>query len=444
MPDQPKASSGNPDPMQCEVLAIGTELLLGQVVDTNSAWIGEQLAVAGIDCMRQVKVGDNQSRIADAIRDCLDSADAVICCGGLGPTPDDITREAIAEVLGVDLAEDPKLVQAIEALFAARGREMPVSNLRQAQVPRGARVIAQTDGTAPGLVCSVGDKVVYAVPGVPDEMRDMLSRAVIPDLLARSGEKATIRSRVIKTWGLAESAVSEMVASRLEVLDHMPAPRATIAFLASGAEGIKVRVTVKVTGSSADGKRAALDPERKAEELLDAEELELRAILGEAVFGTDEETMESAVADLLTSKGLTLAVAESLTGGLLASRAVSGPGASDWFKGAVVSYGSDVKHRLLEVSEGPVVSCRAAEEMASGVARALGADVGLSATGVAGPTEQEGQPVGTVWVGVHYAGQARAYLVPQVGARQRIRERSAVTAMDILRRTLAGLRLPLS
>lgn len=431
------------EPVRCEVLAIGTELLLGHVVDTNSAWIGEQLAAAGIDCLRQVKVGDNLPRIVAAIRSAVSSADAVICCGGLGPTQDDITREAIAEVLGVELVRDEALVGVIEDLFAARGRQMPSNNLRQAQVPRGASVIAQTDGTAPGLICPLGGKVVYALPGVPHEMRDMLERAVVPDLLARSGEHATIRSRTLRTWGLAESRVAELVAGRIEALEASSrGQRATIAFLASGAEGIKVRVTVKIAasaGNAAASGGSAGDPVAEAEERLDAEEAELRAILGPSVFGVDEATMESVVADLLVRRGSTLAVAESLTGGLVASRAVSVPGASNWFKGGVVSYGSDTKRRLLEVSEGPVVSRRAAEEMASRVAGLFGADVGLATTGVAGPAEQEGQPVGTLWVGLYVDRGVYAYSVQQSGDRRRIRERSAVTALDLLRRNLAGL-----
>ena len=215
--------------MRCEVLAVGTELLLGQVVDTNSAWIGEQLAVAGIDCHLQVKVGDNLARIVDCARQALERSDAVICCGGLGPTQDDITREAIAEVMGVTLRRDESLVEVIRAMFSARGREMAESNLRQADVPVGATVIPQTRGTAPGLVCPVGSKVVYAVPGVPYEMEDMLRRAVLPDLQARAGTTATILSRTLRTWGLAESTLAEVVAPRVEALDRLGG-NPTIAF----------------------------------------------------------------------------------------------------------------------------------------------------------------------------------------------------------------------
>lgn len=411
--------------MRCEVVAVGSELLLGQVVDTNSAFIGEQLALAGIDSYFQVKVGDNQARIVAAIRQALSRSDAVICCGGLGPTQDDITREAIAEVMNVELQRHDELVAVIEKLFAARGRPMSPSNLRQAMVPAGASVIPQTRGTAPGLICPLGDRVIYAVPGVPHEMRDMIGRAVVPDLMARAGEVATIRSRTLRTWGLAESALAELVAPRLEALDTAGNP--TIAFLASGIEGIKVRITAKGIGPEAVA---------DADALLAAEERELRALLGDRVFGVDDEGMEAAVGRLLLGAGLTLGLAESLTGGLIAARITAVPGASEWFKGGVVSYGSDVKRSLLGVGPGPVVSADAAGEMATGAVQALGADVGLAVTGVAGPTEQEGQPVGTVWVGLSLDGRVTTRDLWLPGDRERVRQMTVISALDLLRRGL--------
>lgn len=411
--------------MRCDVLAIGTELLLGQIVDTNSAWIGEQLALAGVDCLLQVKVGDNQARIAQAISEALSRADAVVCCGGLGPTQDDITREAIALVMGVELETRPELVEVIRGLFAGRGREMPANNLRQAQVPVGAAVIPQTRGTAPGLICPIGDRVVYALPGVPHEMKEMLARAVLPDLVARAGESVTIRSRVLRTWGLGESAVAERLAPRLGALDSAGNP--TIAFLASGVEGIKVRITARGTGA---------DPAGVAESLLAGEEAEVRALLGDLVFGVDDQTMEAAVGAALLAAGKTLAVAESLTGGMIGARLTAVPGASDWFRGGVVSYASEVKWKVLGVTEGPVVTGSAAVEMAGGARRLLGADVGLAVTGVAGPTEQEGQPVGTVWVGLAGLGEHRAKRLQLGGDREHIRQMTVISAGDILRRAL--------
>src|SRR3954466_8827380 len=207
--------------MRCEVVAVGTELLLGQIVDTNSSWIGEQLALAGIDSLFQTKVGDNLGRIVTAIRQALDRSDAVIVCGGLGPTQDDITREAIAEVMGVGLGGDEQVVERIRAMFGARGRTMAENNARQADRPEGSTIIDNHRGTAPGLMCPIGEtgKVVYAVPGVPHEMQEMVLHTVLPDLKARSGEEAVIVSRVLRTWGLAESALAEAVASRLDALD---------------------------------------------------------------------------------------------------------------------------------------------------------------------------------------------------------------------------------
>lgn len=409
--------------MVVEIVAVGTELLLGQVVDTNSSWIGEQLALSGLDCCFQTKVGDNMGRIVSALSIALDRSDAVVICGGLGPTQDDITREAIAEVMGVRLVRDPGLVEVIEKRFRARGRTMTANNARQADVPEGASVIPQTRGTAPGLVCPVGDKVMYAVPGVPAEMRDMLERAVLPDLVRRSGTKAVILSRMLRTWGLAESAVAEVVSPRLEVLDSVGNP--TIAFLASGIEGIKVRLTAKAADT------------RSATEILDAEEEALRDLLGDAVFGVDDETMEVAVANGLLAKGLTLGLAESVTGGLVSSRLVSVPGASSWYRGSVVCYDPGVKFRLLSVPEGPVVSEGAALQMARGARSVLGADVGLSLTGVAGPTSDEGNPPGTVFCGiVGPQGQERSWRLMVPGDRDGIRSLAAISALDALRRWL--------
>lgn len=414
--------------MKCEVLAIGTELLLGQIVDTNSAWIGEQLALAGVDCHFQAKVGDNQVRIVTAIRQALARSDAVICCGGLGPTKDDITRESIAEVLGVPLDVDEDVAAAIEAYFAGRGRRMSVNNLRQAEVPRGATVIPQARGTAPGLICRLGDRSIYAVPGVPHEMREMVERAVIPDLAARSGAASTIVSRTIRTWGITESALDEMLAPRMAAIDAaVSAGRAvvpTIAFLASGIEGIKIRLTAK-------------GPNRQdAEAAIAGEEAEIRGLLGPAVFGTDDETMETAVGRILRERGLTMAVAESLTGGLVGSRLTAAAGASEFFLGSVVSYSTESKRKLLGVGDSPAVSEETARDMAAGVAGVFGADVGLSLTGVAGPTEQDGQPVGTVWIGVHDSNGTDARMLRVPGARDHIRQIATISALDLLRRRL--------
>lgn len=408
--------------MRCEVIAVGTELLLGQIVDTNSSWMGEHLALAGIDSHFQTKVGDNLERIVACIRLGLERSDAVILCGGLGPTQDDITREAIAQVMGVGLVRQPEIGERIRAMFTARGRDMPENNLRQADVPEGASVIPQMPGTAPGLVCPVGEQVVYAVPGVPHEMREMLIGTVIPDLQRRAGLTAVIKSRVLRTWGQSESGLAEMLAARIHALDDLGNP--TLAFQASGIEGIKVRITAKAASAA------------EAEGIIAEEESGLRAVLGDLVFGVDDETMESVVLDRLRERGLSLGVAESLTGGLMGARFTSVPGASDVFRGGVVSYASDVKYSLLGVPEGPVVSAEAAKAMAEGARRVLGADVALATTGVAGPTEQEGQPVGTVFLGLAMDGVSEAQRVQLPGDRQRIRQYAVISAVNLLRKRL--------
>jgi len=409
--------------LSCEVLAVGTELLLGQITDTNSAHIGEQLAANGIDSLQQVKVGDNHARIVAAMRAALDRADALIVCGGLGPTHDDITREAAAEVMGAGLRLDQEVADRIAAMFASRNRRMPENNLRQAMVPDGATVIEQTRGTAPGLICPVGEKVMYLVPGVPHEMEDMLQRAILPDLRRRSGDEAVIASRVLRTWGESESGLNERLAGLIERLDEVGNP--TLAFLASGWEGLKVRLTAKAPTAAG------------AEALLGEWEAEVRAELGPLVFGVDGDTMESVVLQRLRELGWTLGLAESLTGGLVSARLVGVPGASDVLRGAVVSYATDVKHDLLEVPPGPVVSDEAAVAMAVGAQRVLGADVGLSLTGVAGPTEQDGMPVGTLFIGIAVPGSMPEVLDLRLpGARDVMRQLSVISALDALRRRL--------
>ena len=409
--------------MRCEVVAVGTELLLGQIVDTNSAWLGEQLALAGIDSHFQVKVGDNLERIVDAIEQALARSDAVIVCGGLGPTQDDITRDALAKVMGVPLELDDAVAARIEAMFSARGRRMAMNNMRQAEVPVGATAIADPQpGTAPGLVCPVGEKVVYAVPGVPYEMRTIVEQAVLPDLRRRSGDTAVILSRVLRTWGESESGLAERLAPRVDALDATGNP--TIAFLASGMEGIKVRITAKAPD------------EETAAAIIAAEEAEIRRVIDDIVFGVDDESMEVAVAGLLATSGLTLATAESLTGGLLGARLTDVPGASAWYRGGIVSYASAVKHGVLGVPLGPVVSGVAAEAMAAGARQLLGADVAVAVTGVAGPDEQEGQPVGTVFVGLDLVGALEHVQLRLPGDRRRVREFSVISALDLLRRRL--------
>ena len=414
--------------MRCDVVAVGTELLLGQIVDTNSSWIGEQLAAHGISSHVQVKVGDNVERIIDQLRTRLGEADAVIMCGGLGPTHDDLTREAIAAVMGTVLEHDDTVAEAIIEMFASRGRRMAANNLRQALVPKGATVIPQRRGTAPGLICPVGDKVVYAVPGVPHEMHEMMTRAILPDLVRRSGRTSVIRSRVLRTWGESESGLNERLDGVIAELDQPGSDKPTLAFLASGWEGIKVRLT------------AAAATAEDADAVLDLWESRVRDVVADIVFGVDDDTMESVVLSMLAARDETLAVAESVTGGLVTGRLTNVPGASKVLRGGVVSYASEVKFDVLDVSEGPVVSELAAIEMARGVRRRLGASVGLSLTGVAGPDEQDGVAVGTLFVGLVLAdGSEHVHQFRLPATRDQMRQMSVISALNFLRQRLVTM-----
>lgn len=408
--------------MRCDVLAVGTELLLGQIVDTNSAWIGEQLADAGIDTFEHRRVGDNRDRIVAAMREMLGRADALVVCGGLGPTPDDVTREAVAELAGVRLERRPDLVEEIGRRFGSRGRPMPENNLRQADVPRGAAVLPNPVGTAPGLRADVGGKPVYVVPGVPHEMQRMVCDHVMPDLRARAGARRAIVSRSLRTWGASESGLAEIVAERVDAQTNP-----TIAFLARGIEGIVLRMT-------ADAPTAA-----EARALIEPEERALRRLLGTLVFGVDDETMERVVLRALEDRGWTLGVAESLTGGLVGARICDVPGASRAFRGSIVSYATDVKRSVLGVTAAKAVSEECAAQMADGARRVLGADVGLAVTGVAGPEEQDGQPVGTVWFGLALPGEAVSTTSVRLpGDRERVRQFAAITGLNLLRLRVEG------
>jgi nicotinamide-nucleotide amidase len=404
-------------------LAVGTELLLGQIVDTNSAWIGEQLAASGIDSYEHRVIGDNQARIVAAMHDLLSRSDALIICGGLGPTQDDLTRDAIAEVMGVELRRREELVDVIASMFSSRARDMPQNNLRQADVPEGGDAIPNPIGTAPGLQCPLGDKMVYAVPGVPYEMQLMISERVIPDLLARAGEHSAIVSRSLKTWGASESGLAEMIAHRVDAQTNP-----TIAFLARGIEGLVVRITAK----------AATEADARA--LVENEEVELRKILGDLVFGVDEETMEHAVLARVHARGWTLGVAESVTAGLIGARIANVPGASETFRGTIGAYATDVKRSVLGVTAELVVSDESALQMAEGARRVLGADVGIAVTGVAGPTEQDAQPVGTVCLGMVFPeGEPFAVTIRLPGDRERIRQFATISLLNLVRQRLDAL-----
>jgi nicotinamide-nucleotide amidase len=416
--------------MRCEVVAVGTELLLGQINDTNSSWIGQELAAVGIDSHFQTKVGDNLDRMVSVIQHALSRSDAVICTGGLGPTQDDITRDAIAAVMGVDLEVDEELVAKIESMWGLRGREMPANNRQQARIPVGARAIPVQPGTAPGIVATFEfdgeSKTIYAVPGVPWEMHDMMRGFIIDDMVRRSGSQSIIRSRTLRTWGQSESGLAELLADEITRLDATGDADGgvTLAFLASGIEGLKLRITAK--GPDEDVVSAQLDEE----------EARVREIIGPIVFGVDDQTMESVILSLCVEQGLTLGTAESLTGGLIAQRLTATPGSSAAFRGGVITYATDVKTSLLHVPAGPSVSEETVEAMALGACKVLGVEVSVATTGVAGPDAWEGIPPGTVWIATCIEGEVETQLLRYRTDRNRTRQYTTITVLNELRKRL--------
>ena len=414
--------------MRCEIVGVGTELLLGQIVNTNAAWIGQRLADVGWDCLRHTVVGDNEGRIADTIREALGRADAVILTGGLGPTQDDVTREALAAVAGVPLVRQPELEQWLRDRFSHMGvRRMAEMNLRQADVPEGARTIDNPRGTAPGLIVELDGKPVYAVPGVPREMEGMLEQVVLPDLAARAGEGRAIVSRTLRTAGVGESRLAERLTPLWEAAG---AGQVTLAYLASPGE---VRVRLTAVGATREEALAEIAPV----------ETKIRQELGEIVYGTDDETLEAVVGRLLRERGRTLATAESLTGGLLGGRITTISGSGDYYLGGVVTYATDAKAAQLGVdpalleTDGPV-SEPVAAAMAAGVRSTFGADYGLAVTGVAGPTEQSGRRVGTLCLGVADTDGTVTSTLTAPGDRTQVRLWTCAVALDLLRRRLEG------
>jgi nicotinamide-nucleotide amidase len=422
--------------VRCEIIGVGTELLLGQIVNTNAAWIGQRLADVGWDCLRHTAVGDNEARIGDAIREALDRADAVIVTGGLGPTQDDVTRESIAAVAGVELVRDPAIEDWLRGRFARfRGGPMPAMNLRQADVPKGARTIDNPRGTAPGIAIELGGKPVYAVPGVPREMEHMVEAVILPELSVRAGEGRAIVARTLRTVGVGESRVAERLTpiwdAAASAASAAGGGNVNLAYLAGAGE---VRVRLSVAAADRATALAAIAPVEEA----------VRAELGDVVYGTDEDSLEGVCAALLKEQGKTLATAESLTGGLLSARITGAAGASDFFLGGACTYAVGAKTAILGVP--PVlldaagsVSEAVAAAMAEGAREAFGADVGVSTTGVAGPTEHDDEPPGTVSLAVADAAGTVTRRIHAPGDRVQVRNWSTAVALDLLRRRLLGI-----
>lgn len=415
--------------LRAELVAIGTELLRGDSIDTNSVWLSRRFVELGIDVDRHTTVGDRTEDIVEALRRAVGAHDVVVTTGGLGPTQDDRTRQAVARLAGVRLERHDDLADRIRTYFAQRGRDMPARNLVQADLPAGGRVIPPV-GTAPGFALEVGDALVVCLPGVPREMQQMVDDHVLGLLQERGGLQATV-TRVVRTAGIAESAVADRLAdldARLEAAGDVE-----LAYLAARAE-----TRVRVTARASDRATAAA--------LVDPVVDEVVARLGPAVVGVDAEGVEHAIARQLLRRSWTLAVAESITGGGLGARLVTVAGASRWFAGGVIAYATPAKTVLADVAgsqlaaHGPV-SEPVARALAEGVRRRLDVDVGLGVVGVAGPDPQGGRPVGTVCVGVALPGGVHSRTVELAPRpREDLQEFAASVALEYLRRRLVAAR----
>jgi nicotinamide-nucleotide amidase len=416
--------------VRAEVVAVGTELLLGQIADENARWISEHLAAIGVDVLHHQVVGDNGDRIVEALHLATSRADAVLVTGGLGPTQDDITRDSIAELLRVPLVHRPEIERLLRAKFSGIGRPMSDNNLRQAQIPQGSRYITPIRGTAPGLIAEFAGSRIYAVPGVPVEMIEMMEGSILPELIALGGA-GSIASRTVRCVGISESRIAEVLDDLFNALTNP-----TVAYLASSGE-VKVRLTAKAT--TATEAAAIISPVAK----------EVVARLGDAVFSIADERLEEVVVRLLEERGATLVCAESLTGGGVATRITSVPGASRRFVGSAVVYTADAKRSVLGVSEetlagpGPV-SEQCAREMAVGARRLFHADLALALTGAAGPEPHGGAEPGTVWIALEGADVSHARTFRAGADRDRVRRWAEQGGLDLVRRYLEGRDLPTS
>ena len=423
--------------MDCEVITVGTELLLGLTVDTNAADLGRALSSAGVRVVRRTSVADEVGSVRSAVRGALDRTGAVVVSGGLGPTRDDVTRAAVAEVLGRRLLGDPALLSELEESYRRRGvGTMPESSRVQADVPEGATVLPNRLGTAPGLWIEDGARrLVVLLPGVPAELRALLGEEVIPRLRRRMEAAApggeggeAIRSRVIRTAGAAESALADLVGDPAALLGQS----VTLAWLPS-CDGTDLRLTAWGL------------PPAAADAALEAAAQAVLPLLGPHAYGQGDTDLAAVVLDLLAERGARLATAESCTGGLVGHRVTAVPGSSRVDAGGVVAYDNDAKLQLLGVSAETLaahgaVSEAVARAMAEGAASALGVDTALSVTGIAGPGGAvPGKPVGTVWIGVAWRGRVRAFTRVLAGGRDAVRRRAAQWALDCLRRVVAEL-----
>jgi nicotinamide-nucleotide amidase len=411
--------------MRAEIVSVGTELLLGQITDTNAAYLSSRLPELGIDLHFRSTVGDNETRLAGALELALSRADVVFTIGGLGPTQDDLTKETVAKVLGDELILDEQAASDLWAFFKARGVEMIATNLKQALIPKHGSKIPNPNGTAPGTVFEAeGGKLVLTLPGPPREFVPMVDDFVMPLLRERFGEAAAIiRSRVLRIAGVGESAVEDRIKGLLSSGNPTVAPLA-------GSWEVHLRITAK----------AGSGPE--ADAMLDDMDARLVSLLGDCVYGRDKQRLEDVVVGLLREKGLKLSVAESCTGGLLANRITNVPGSSDVFDMGVVSYSNQSKMKLLGVPEEMLIEHGAVSEevaaaMAEGVRRVSGSDVTVGITGIAGPTGgTPTKPVGLVYMSLGIDGHTQTTRNQFPGGREDVKQRSTQTALNMVRLAL--------
>lgn len=413
--------------MRAEIVSVGTELLLGQIVDTNAAHLSRLLAELGVDLLRRSTVGDNFDRTVEAIRLALSRADLVFTIGGLGPTEDDLTKEAAAEALGAELVIDEDSAQRIREFFATRGLTLPERNLKQALTPKDGRVLVNNVGTAPGAIFEHDGKILITLPGPPSEFIPMLESGAIPYLRDKTGGASTIiKSRVLKIVGLGESAVED------EVRDLIGTLNPTVAPLAHQGE-VHLRITAKAE-DSAFADRMTREVEEK-----------IRKRLGGLVFGADEQTLEQVVVECLIERKLKLGLAESCTGGLLAHRITNVAGSSAALQAGIVAYSNKAKMKFLGVSEELIerygaVSHEVAKKMASGARAATGAHIGMGITGIAGPGgATASKPVGLVYIALSTEDEDSSLEHRFAGSRLDIKSRSAQAALVMLRRYLLSL-----
>lgn len=414
--------------MDVELVSIGDELLLGFTVDTNTAHFARAAADHGIQVVRRSTVGDDADAITSVVRDALARTGAVITCGGLGPTADDRTKPTLAALFGRTMRFDDAIWESLRARWKARGwpGEIPETNREQAMVPEGATVLPNAHGSAPGIWLEDAEgRWVAMLPGVPREFLGMMRDTLLPRLAARGAGGTVIRSRTLRTQGIAESALAETLGELAK--DPLGVP---LAFM-PGYEGVDLRLTVRGVSPAVADERLAAAAEA------------LRARVGKWVYGEGDEDLATLVLDRLRARGMRIAVAESCTGGMLGMRLTAIPGASDRFVGGVIAYDNAVKVRELGVREATLeavgaVSEEVAREMASGVRARFGVEVGVSITGVAGPgggTPEK--PVGTFCVAVDVQGEVRSLRTAGVGDRHEIRQRASQGALSLLRRVLA-------